>query len=249
MYTYTYIYTYIRRYQIQNLNIHIYIHTYTQVTIWATPKQRFQVTWFRDNLFEDIHGACVYTYTQIYKHTSIYMYTNIWGRNQIRDFWSYRLVTIFLKTSMAPAWNPGIAAPPLLPLRCIVRACHVTRCGVLQYVAVCCSVNVLQCVLQCVIAMYCSSTFVAPLHGESVPCHMLQYVAVGSSVFQCQRVAICCSVLQCVMAVCCSVSLRCAAVALLPLCCFVKDCHVTRCSVLQCVAVCCSVSTLECVAV
>jgi len=145
---------------------------------------------------------------------------------------------------MAPAWNPGIAAPPLLPLRCIVRACHVTRCGVLQYVAVCCSVNVLQCVLQCVIAMYCSSTFVAPLHGESVPCHMLQYVAVGSSVFQCQRVAICCSMLQCVMAVCCSVSLRCAAVALLPLCCFVKDCHVTRCSVLQCVAVCCSV--LQC---
>ena len=108
--------------------------------------------------------------------------------------------------------------------------------GVLQCVAVCCSM----------------------LQSVAVRRSVLQYVAVCCSIYSMcmipwrvsvRRVAICCSMLQCV-AVCCS-ALHCVAVlvrrvwsrGMYPL--RVLQCTTERCSALQCVAVCCSVLQFE----
>jgi len=122
--------------------------------------------------------------------------------------------------------------------RCFYAQC---RKGVLQCVAVCCSVlqcvavcyGLLQCVMVCCSVLQCVAFSSAYRGGASM--HNAEKVC--CSVLQC--VAVCCSVLQCV-AVCCSV-LQCAAV-----CCSVLQCVAVCCSVLQCVAVCCSVLQCAC---
>jgi len=127
---------------------------------------------------------------------------------------------------------------PSLAGKCALRRKGLLQNGVLQCVAVCCSV--LQCVavccsvLQCV-AVCCSVLQCVAIGGGLRGIHVSlsgrwhrsrvcgsMYILLQSGVLQ--YVAVCCSVLQCV-AVCCSV-LQCVAVC---------------CSVLQCVAVCCSV--------
>jgi len=89
--------------------------------------------------------------------------------------------------------------------------------GVLQCVAVCCSV--LQCVAVCCSVLQC----------VAVCCSVLQYVAVGCSGLQC--VAMCCRVLQCV-AVCCSVLVSQKEMLDIRVCCNVLQCLVCF-SVLQ----------------
>ena len=65
---------------------------------------------------------------------------------------------------------------------------HHIHCSVLQYLALCCSV----CVLQCVEVCFRSNVFNT---GNVVP-GVLQCVAVCCSVLQCVAACVCCSMLQ-----------------------------------------------------
>jgi len=148
--------------------------------------------------------------------------------------------------------------------------CVAVSYGVMQCVAVCCSVlqsmwrpsrmkhsSVLQCVLQCVLqdllqcvavccsVLQCVVIYLAPLSHEiqqcvAVCCKVCYRVCCTVYCSVLQSVAVCCSVMQ-YFAVCCSV-LQCVAV-----CCSVLQCVAVCCSMLMCVAVCLSV--LHCVAV
>ena len=144
-------------------------------------------------------------------------------------------------------------------------------CSVLQCVAVCVAVSIMEltcneanftCIALCRNAiqswldMYCSvfrctKKLISNVLNRVAMyyCSVLQCVAVCCSVLQC--VEPCCSVLQCVEP-CCNVLFSC-----LHMCCSVLQCnielirHVLQCvavccSVLQCVAVCCSVCCSEC---
>jgi len=127
--------------------------------------------------------------------------------------------------------------------------CVAACCGVLQRVAVYCSVqcaavscSVLHFVVVCCRVSMCVEVYSMVLQCVAVCCNVLQRSALRCSVSQC--FAVCCYVLQCA-AVCCSVLqffavcrrvLHCAAV-----CCIVLQCAAVCCSVLQCTAVCCSV--------
>jgi len=137
-------------------------------------------------------------------------------------------------------------------------SCH---CSVLQRVAACCSM--LQCAAVCSHSLWLERQEVNPPDACCSLLHLLQYVAVCSSMLQC--VAVCCSVLQCVAAWCSvlqcvahsprlarqNVNLPYSCCSLLNLllcvavCCSVLQRVAAYCSILQCAVVCCTFAVIS----
>ena len=135
-----------------------------------------------------------YTYTFIYIQSQNEESRSLKTQMKARSFRIFYARRVLVQTNgNAAKLNNGVEVfqNPPLPRSWKVWVCVAVRCSVLQLVAACCSVLVVQF-----------------MKGLSICCIMLQYVAICCSVLQytmLQYVAVCCSMLQYV-AVWCRVS-------------------------------------------